>query len=191
MSRISKPLTVFFDRDGTLNQDVGYLGSVENLVLFPGVTEALARLNQGGGVGVLITNQSGVARGLISEDSLTRIHEALQQSIEAAGGYLSGWYVCPHHPNEGCQCRKPKSGLVEQAVAELDINLECSYVVGDKESDMQLACNIGAVGVLVTTSHHSQKALTYVNSGALPRRYVASNLTEAVEWILHDSSKRM
>ncbi|NKB81456.1 MAG: HAD-IIIA family hydrolase [Nitrospirales bacterium] len=191
MSSTSKPLTVFFDRDGTLNQDVGYLDSAEDLIVFPGVPEALARLNEAGGVVVLVTNQSGVARGLILEDNLARIHEALQQSIQAAGGCIAGWYICPHHPNEGCACRKPKNRLVKQAVAELNLDLTHSYVVGDKDSDMQLAYNIGAVGVLVTTSSHSDKALTYVSSGVLSRSYVASGVPEAVEWILADARRHM
>jgi len=183
-------ITVFLDRDGTLNEDTGYIASPEGFTLFPGVAKAIARLNREEAWVVLITNQSGVARGLLTFSDVDAIHHKLKVELQAEGGWVDGIFFCPHHPEEGCWCRKPNPGLIEQAQAMMEMDLSRSYVLGDKCLDMVLAQNIGAIGILVTTSPYSHEALQVVQAGALTAAYVASSFPEAVDWVIADGSGR-
>lgn len=186
----SQAVAVFIDRDGTLNDDKGYIASPDQLTLFPGVGQAVSQLNQAGMPAVLVTNQSGLARGLFSWDDLEKIHLRLCEGLHADGGVLDGLYVCPHHPDDNCHCRKPRRGLIDQASRDLGLEPRCSYVVGDKSIDMELAYNIGAVGVLVLTGPESQKARQWVTDNQMRVGFVAENFVEAVNWILTDVSVR-
>ena len=183
-----KNITIFLDRDGTLNYDAGYIKSPEELILFPDVVEAMARLKQSGTRVVLITNQSGIARGFLSEDDLHLIHRKLERDLAQQGGALDGIFFCSHHPDDACQCRKPKPGLIQQATQEFDINLSRSYYVGDKAIDMQLANTVGAKAVLVMTSEYSQDAVQAMKNKEISVSFVAENFGEAVTWILADAS---
>ena len=185
-----KGVTVFLDRDGTLNHDSGYISSPDEFILFAGVVEAIARLNQAGGSVVLVTNQSGLARGLFTLPDLEAIHRKLEKTLKAGGAWLDGIFFCPHHPNEACWCRKPNPGLLEQAEAKLGVHVSRSYVVGDKIIDMKLARNVGAVGVLVTTSSYSRESQQAVHSGEIRPEFVVCNFEEAVNWILQDAEVR-
>ncbi len=127
-----KGVTIFLDRDGTINRDTGYVRTPDELQLFPGVVAALARANHAGARVVLVTNQSGIARGFLTLDALKAIHANLCARLEAGGGWLDAIYYCPHHPDDKCSCRKPQTGMVSQAVADLAIDLSQSYVVGDQ-----------------------------------------------------------
>lgn len=189
-ARFTHPFTVFLDRDGTLNRDTGYITSPSDLVLFDGVVEAMARLKRAGSALVLVTNQSAIGRGLMTETDLEAIHRRLGAALSAGGGELDGVFFCPHRPDAGCRCRKPAIGLVEQAVAKLGVDARHSYMVGDKSMDMELARNVGAVGVLVTTSDYSHEAVRAVRMGQLDVGTIASSLAEAVEWILRDARHR-
>ena len=182
-------VTVFLDRDGTLNRDTGYVKTPEELELFPGVIEAVARLNQAGARVVLTTNQSGVARGLITTAALDAIHARLRALLEAGGASLDAIYYCPHHPDDACSCRKPRTGLVDRAVGDLGLDPSRAYVVGDQNRDMELARKIGARSVLVTTGPTSQEALTLSKSNGLRPDRVATGLGEAVDWILEDAGR--
>lgn len=177
-------VTVFLDRDGTLNPDPGYINSPDQLELLPGVPAALARLTRAGVRLVVVTNQSGVGRGLFSLADLDQIHLKLRRLVGAAGASLDGIYVCPHHPDERCHCRKPEVGMVEQAVRELGIDLSRSYLIGDHVKDMELARRAGAKGVWVTTSEHGAEAGAESRG---PAAVVVSSLDEAVTWILADA----
>ena len=181
-------ITVFLDRDGTLNHDSGYIASPAELILFPGVVDAIVRLNQGGSRVVLITNQSGIARGLMTEDDLRLVHKKLERELATKGGWLDGIFFCSHHPDDACQCRKPNPGLIHQAVKELDLKLSHSYYVGDKMIDMQLANAVGAKAVLVTTSNYSQEAVRAKEKHEIRVDFVAENFSDAVNWILADAS---
>lgn len=130
---------VFVDRDDTLVKDVPYCGRPEDLVLFPGIGKAISRLNQAGLLVIVITNQSGVARGLFTEEMLLSIHERLRHEVAMAGGRIDAIYYCPHHPDEGCSCRKPRTGLIERALEDFNIDLTRSYLIGDSEHDARLA----------------------------------------------------
>ncbi len=185
-----KGVTVFLDRDGTMNRDPGYVKTPEELELFPGVVEAVARLNRAGARVVTITNQSGIARGLLTASTLEQIHDRLRALLKAGGACLDGIYVCPHAPDEGCGCRKPATALVERAVADLGLDLSGAYVVGDHKRDMELAVRIGAKSLLVTTGPTSLQALADLQAEGRQPDYVAPGLVEAVEWIIEDVKAR-
>jgi heptosyltransferase-2 len=185
-----KGITVFLDRDGTINQDRGYLASPEQFHFFPGAIESLTRLNHLGAQVILITNQSGLARGFLSESDLLAIHRKLETSLRAHGGWLDGVFFCPHHPDEGCRCRKPNPGLIEQAQRSLPVDVSKSYLVGDKQSDMELALNVGSVGVLVMTGPYSGEVQEQVQGGVLLVGHTAHTFQESVDWIIQDSQTR-
>lgn len=183
-------VTVFLDRDGTINEDTGYVKSPTEFRLLPGVVEAAVRLKRAGARLVVVTNQSGVARGLIAPAALEAIHERLREDLERAGAPLDGLYVCPHHPEEGCACRKPKPGLVERAAAELGLDLTAAYVVGDQPRDLQLARRVGARAVLVLSGPGSREALDALKADGEAPDHVAPGLKEAADWIMADRAAR-
>jgi heptosyltransferase-2 len=174
---------VFLDRDGTLNRDVGYLCDPNQMELLPRVAAALRDLRAAGVRTVIVTNQSGVARGALTEAQLHRIHERLGRLLEAQGASIDAMYYCPHHPDDRCHCRKPDTGLVERAREQLSLELDRSAVVGDKLADVQLAHRIGATSVLVRTGHGEQ-VLKDWPVGERPPDHVANDLHAAVQWIL-------
>jgi D-glycero-D-manno-heptose 1,7-bisphosphate phosphatase len=186
---------VFVDRDGTLNREVDYLRRVSDLRLLPGAAAAVRALSAAGFAVVVVTNQSGVARGLIDPATLTAIHRTLERRLVAAGGRLAGLYVCPHHPEAGmpplrrrCRCRKPAPGLVHRAVRELDLDLARSYCVGDTAADLGLAAATGTRGVLVLTGHGRRTAAA--PAAGAPAAHVARNFRAAAEWIIDDARRK-
>jgi D-glycero-D-manno-heptose 1,7-bisphosphate phosphatase len=194
-ARPPRPPAVFVDRDGTLNREVDYLRRVDDLRLLPGAAAALRSLTAAGFAVVVVTNQSGVARGLIAPAVLTAIHHALQRRLAAAGGRLAGIYVCPHHPVAGtpplrrrCRCRKPAPGLVRRAVRELGLDLARSYCVGDSPADLGLAAATGTRGVLVLTGYGRRTAATLAPE--TPVAHVAANFRAAAEWIIDDARRK-
>jgi len=147
---------VFVDRDGTLIREVGYLARLDQIKLLPRVPEAIRLLQSHGLKVVMVTNQSAVARQIISEQQLHQIHREIERALDQGGAYLDGLYYCPHHPTEGtypyrvsCRCRKPQPGLVERACLDLGLDPRVSYVIGDQMSDMELAARSGARGILI------------------------------------------
>ncbi|MFQ5780765.1 MAG: lipopolysaccharide heptosyltransferase II [Nitrospiria bacterium] len=180
---------VFLDRDGTINEDVGYLDRLQNLSLIPGAAAAIAKLNRKGIPVFLITNQSGVGRGFFTEKFVGEVHRYLQVLLAKEGASLNGIYYCPHHPETmPCQCRKPSMGMIEKAISEYPIDLSRSYVVGDKSLDMALAQR-GAKGVLVQTGY-GKGTLQELRRSGMPPDHVSNNLSDAVEWILRDMGER-
>jgi D-glycero-D-manno-heptose 1,7-bisphosphate phosphatase len=143
---------VVLDRDGVINEDSqGYVKSVAEWRPIPGSLEAIARLCEAGISVVVVSNQSGLARGLFDRAALDAIHEEMIRQVEAAGGQLAGLFICPHGPDEGCDCRKPQPGLLRQVEAELGVSVEGVPLVGDKPSDLQLARVAGCKPILVRT----------------------------------------
>ena len=175
---------VFLDRDGTLNKDPGYLNNPDAVRLLPGVGPAIARLNAAGLKTVVVSNQSGVGRGLIEPDALEAIHHRMRQLLAEDGARLDGIYVCLHRPEEGCACRKPAPGLVVRACEELGVSAKGSWVVGDKATDVELARNVGATGVFVASGAHPEEERAKMSASGLTPDYEARDLGEAVEWIL-------
>lgn len=169
--RIKIKRAVFFDRDGTLCKDPGYLRRMEDFEVFPG-TSSLSRLKERGFLLIGVSNQSGIARGLVDEEFVKLINGIF---LDTYG--FDGFYYCPHHPDEHCPCRKPQPGLLLDARADHNIDLKRSFVVGDKELDMLLARSVGAKGILVTTGQDS----------ASPHAdYAVDNIQGAVELIMRE-----
>ncbi|MBI3620916.1 MAG: lipopolysaccharide heptosyltransferase II [Nitrospirae bacterium] len=174
---------VFLDRDGTLNRDVGYLSNPEQLELFPGVGAALRALKEAGAQTIIVTNQSGIARGVLTEATLRLIHERLSALLRAEGASVDAVFYCPHHPDDGCRCRKPETELIDRAKRQLGLALDHAYVVGDKLADARLAHRIGAKSVLVRTGHGEQ-VLKEWPDGERPPDHVANDLPAAAQWII-------
>lgn len=193
LSDLKTPLrgvTIFLDRDGTLNVEHGYVTAPEQLELHPGAAVAVARLNEAGGRVVVITNQSAVGRGLLTEAGLDAIHTRLKELLRTAGARLDAVYVCPHHPEEGCGCRKPQPGLIMRAVAELGVDLTASYVVGDRRRDVDLGRTVGSRTVLVLTGPQSAEELRAMKRDGYAADHVAESVREAANWILEDVTHR-
>lgn len=146
---------VFLDRDGTLIEDVHHGHRLEDYLLLPGTIDALGRLRQAGFRLAIVTNQSGIGRGLFGLDDYARYHGRLLDDLSAAGLEIDATYMCPHVPDAGCECRKPSPGSLLRARVELGADLAASWVVGDHVSDVRLAENAGARGILVLTGHGS------------------------------------
>jgi len=173
---------VFLDRDGVVNRDSpAFIKSPEELEMLPGAAEAIARLERAGFVVAVVTNQSGIGRGLFTEEALARTHARLIQEVEAAGGRIHAIRHCPHLPDAGCACRKPLPGLVEELGRDLQVDLASSFFVGDRPEDIQCGTAAGATSVLVLTGNTDRWD---------PERFpcapahVARDLPAAVEWIL-------
>jgi len=186
----SKAPVVYLDRDGTLNFDPGYLNQPEQLRLLPGAGQAVARLNRAGFKTVVLSNQSGLARGLITQDQLEAIHQRLRELLAEDGARLDGVFVCPHHPDEGCACRKPAPGLVHRAQRELGVSPDNAIVIGDKASDVELARNVGALAVFVRSGNVPEEEQARMAERGLAPDYVARDLTGAVRWILAEVKAR-
>ena len=144
--------TVFIDRDNTIAKDVPYCPKPENMQLLPGAGEAIRRLNDAGLLVIVITNQSGVARGFFTKKTLRKINEKMKADLAKKGAKVDAIYFCPHLPDAGCKCRKPEVGMVMQALADFPIDLSASYVVGDSEHDVELGRRIGAKPIRVSSS---------------------------------------
>lgn len=144
---------VLADRDGTLIRECHYLSDPDQVELLPGVMEGMNLLRKAGWGVVMVTNQSGIGRGLFSRDRVEQVHRRLNQSLGEGGVSLRGIYICPHRPGEGCRCRKPGTGLVELAAAELGFAPQDCWMIGDKECDIELGQRVGALSILVTTGY--------------------------------------
>ena len=186
---MSQP-AVFLDRDGTINEQMGYINHLSRFKLLPQAVAAIRRLNEAGVKVVVVTNQSGAARGYFPASLVDEIHAHLKQLLAAEGAHLDGIYVCLHGPADGCACRKPRPALMEQAARELDLDLSRSYLVGDRYSDIQTAANAGVKGILVLTGY-GRGEYEYVRPvQKVQPVHVAPDLEEAVEWILADLGKK-
>jgi D-glycero-D-manno-heptose 1,7-bisphosphate phosphatase len=193
----SKRPVVFLDRDGTLNEERGYIRNLDDLVLIPGAAKAVRKLNEAGVAAILVSNQSGAARNYYPLSHIEKLHERLQSLLSKEGASLDAVYFCPHLPApEGivaelaisCHCRKPQIGLVERAFEEHpDLNRRLSFMVGDKTADLGLANNCGAKCILVETGY----GLSLLESKAhldYKIDYQARSVLEAIDWVLLEIS---
>ena len=147
---------VFVDRDGTIARDVPYCSRPEDFELLPGVAAGIRLLNEHGFKVVVVTNQSGIARAYFTEEMLAGIHEKMQKELARHGAYVDAICYCPHHPDDHCECRKPKPGMVLQAAHDLHIDLSQSYVIGDRDIDVELAGRAGCrAGIRVSESENT------------------------------------
>ena len=151
---------IFLDRDGTINEEMGYINHIDRFKIFPFVAESIKIFSNNGFKTFVVTNQSGLARGYFTEELLEDVHKKLIDYLLENGTKLDGVYFCPHHPTEGigkyrknCNCRKPKTGLIEKAVKEHDIDLKNSFMIGDRYKDMKFAKNLNLKSGLVLTGY--------------------------------------
>ena len=182
---------IFFDRDGTLSYEIGYVNHLSRFRLLPYAVDAVRLVNASGRLAVLVTNQAGVARGYFPESLIDAVHAHVRSAMDAGGARLDGIYVCVHHPSVGpppyrqdCDCRKPRPGLLRQAETEIGADLARSWMIGDRHGDLAVAWAVGARAALVKTGY-GRGELTW-HAARWPRApdLVAENVLEAVERIL-------
>ncbi len=188
------PRAVFLDRDGTINREVEYLSHIRNLKLIEGAAKGIMLLNRHGFRVIVITNQSGVARGFFDERRVLEINAALSDMLEKKGARIDAWYYCPHHPEAGkgpyrtvCSCRKPAPGMVEQSCRDFPVDISSSFVVGDTMRDVELAWNCGMGAVLVRTGHGARVLSSAPADTTARMNYIAADLLDAAEWIIRQT----
>lgn len=176
------------DRDGTVAEEIGYVLDPSKFTVFPWAGAAVRRINESGMAAVLVTNQSAVGRGLIDHTLVESVHERLVASLHGSGARLDGLFYCPHHPNDGCDCRKPNPGLLRRAGTELNLDLSRSFMIGDQYSDILAGQAVGARTVLVLTGHGGAQREAHSESGVQPDCF-APTLEDAVRWVLEMASQ--
>lgn len=178
---------IFLDRDGVVIEGVHYLSSPRQVQLIPGTAEAIASLNRAGWPVVIVTNQSGVARGLFPAETVHAVHRHISELLLEHGARIDAYYFCPHHESGDvpefrldCECRKPKPGMLLQAAAEHGLDLANSWMIGDRESDLQAGVAAGTRTILVRTGFGSTTDITSLDRFALNLELVAKDLADAV-----------
>jgi D-glycero-D-manno-heptose 1,7-bisphosphate phosphatase len=174
---------VFMDRDGTISEEVGYMYHAGLYRVFSWSGPAIRKINEHGMKAVMITNQSGVGRGYFDTASVEEVHGILNAELATHHAKLDAIYACIHHPEAGCDCRKPNSGMLLRARDELNIDLTQSFVIGDKYLDVETAHNVGAKGILVLTGYGQGEREKYKSSNRQPD-LIAENLMAAVDAII-------
>ena len=191
--KIAKKPAVFLDRDGTLMVNVEYISNPAQVRLFTKTADALKRLKKAGFYLIIVTNQSGAARGYFPESAIHKVNQKLQQKLRAKGTGIDAFFYCPHHPKgtvksltKKCDCRKPGTGMVKQALKRFPIDLSRSYVVGDNLGDVELAKNARlAAGVLVRTGH-GRYNVAEVRKLKMKNSHIVPGIAQAARWILKD-----
>jgi D-glycero-D-manno-heptose 1,7-bisphosphate phosphatase len=163
---------------------VGYLNHVSRFRILPHAADSIRLLNQAGLAVIVVTNQSGVGRGYFPESLVHTVHELMTRQLEAAGAHLNAVYYCPHNSADGCDCRKPKTGMLKRAAQEHAIDLHESFVVGDRHGDIELARRAGARGILVRSGYGEGEYLWNASKWEFQPDFVAADLRDAVHWIL-------
>lgn len=185
---------VFLDRDGTINEEKDYLHRIEDFVFIPGAPEAIRRLRDAGFLMIVVTNQSGVARGYFSREDVDRLHEHIQRELAKIGTAIDAFYLCPHHPEKGkgefkvdCDCRKGRPGMLLQAAAEHGIDLAASWMIGDKRADLEAGRAAGCQSLLVRTGYGEEELAQ--GAGALSAA-VVDDLSAAADYILDNRLRK-
>jgi D-glycero-D-manno-heptose 1,7-bisphosphate phosphatase len=185
LERLCNPRkAVFIDRDGTINVDVHYLATPSDLILYPGVAEGIATLAKSGFLIIIITNQSGIARGNLTHEMLGEIHKRLHSLIEESGGRIDAIYYCPHHPDEKCACRKPEPGMLQKAISDLHIDPRQSFIVGDHMLDIEAGKAVGLKAVLIPEAVHEAVVEEEKKKSAAKADFECRTFPEAVKFIL-------
>jgi len=181
---------VFLDRDGTINEDYGYLKHHHQVKLIPGAAEAIKKLNAAGFKVIVISNQAGVARGLATEDSVKSVNMTVGKQVLSAGGIIDAFYYCPHHPEHGahpyktaCDCRKPETGMILKAQMKYNLDLSRSFMVGDKATDIELGKKAGLRSVFVLTGKGVGEK-PKLETKKLTPDHLGKDVLEAAEWII-------
>ena len=193
----SKPQpAVFLDRDGTINEQMGYINHISRFHLLPDAAAAIKLLNDHKIPVVVVSNQSGLARGYFPVELLDQVHGKMNRLLADQDARIDSIYICPHHPEAKeekyrvkCRCRKPAPGLLEQAARELNLDLKKSFLVGDRWSDMECAVNAGCRPILVLTGY-GRGDLQYIGpQRSVQPEFVGENLLQAVQWIIDELSE--
>ncbi len=184
---------VFLDRDGTLIEDVGYLSNEKDISLIEGAAEAVHDLKNAGFKTVMITNQAAISRGIITEDRFKEINAQILSEFSKKGADFDGVYYCPHHPTEGkgkylvnCSCRKPLPGMLLKAAQELDLDLAGSFMIGDKDIDIEAGAKAGCKTALVLTGYGNSSK----NSPRAKPDHISANILDASQWVLRKGGFR-
>lgn len=184
---------VFLDRDGTINEERGYISRFEDFRMYPFAPAAIERLNAAGLRVAVVSNQAAVARGIVPVEFVEELHRRLGRDVEAGGGRIDRVYYCPHHPDgvipefsRVCECRKPAIGMLLRAADDLGVDLRASYLVGDKLSDLEAAARAGSLPLLVRTGHGEDELGKIADPGGVRPAFVAADLAEAAAWIEAD-----
>jgi len=188
---MKKRRAVFIDRDGTLNVDIGYPRDYGRISIYPQGIEAVRRLNRAGLLALVVTNQSGIGRGLLTERELWEIHARMGDVLRAGRARIDGWYYCPHYDasaldafRKDCACRKPRPGMALQAARDFGLDLEASYMIGDKVEDIEFGRAVGATPLLVLTGYGARSLQAFRGRPDDRPAFVAADILEAVRWIL-------
>jgi len=188
---------LFMDRDGTISEEVGYVNHPSRFRVFPYTADAIKLLNENDWLAIVVTNQAGVARGYFAEDVILQVHDRLRGDLENASAQLDAIYYCAHHPSVGeppyrldCDCRKPKTGLIDRAAADFEIDLERSWMVGDRYGDLELARNARLHSAFVLSGYGRGEWEYQRGSWKLEPEVVAENLLEAVKKIIERDAAR-
>jgi len=186
---MKKP-AVFIDRDGTINEQMGYINHISRFKILPGVAEAFKILNKEGFLAIIVSNQSGVARGYFPIELVNDVHFFLKDSLLKEGAFIDGIFFCPHYPQGKiaeyaleCTCRKPKKGLIDQACETFDIDIPRSYMIGDHYTDIELADRANIKGILVKTGYGAGVVEYNLPHMSIKPNYLADDLLAAVRWI--------
>jgi D-glycero-D-manno-heptose 1,7-bisphosphate phosphatase len=175
---------VFLDRDGTIVEEVGYLNHASRFQMFPFAPAAIRKLNEKNLPVFLVTNQSGVGRGYFPESLVHTVHALIKEQLRPAGARIDDFYYCPHVLSDGCACRKPGLGMLQQAAETHGIDLQQSFVVGDRFGDIELGRRAGARKILVRTGYGEGELQWHVPKWTVQPDFIAADLCEAADWIL-------
>lgn len=187
---------VFIDRDGTINEQMGYVNHISRFVLLPGTAEGIRLLNRHQYLAIIVSNQSGVARGYFPMELIDRVHAHMKDLLAKEGANIDGIFFCPHYPRGNvpeysveCDCRKPRTGLVQKACEEFDIDMKNSYVIGDRCSDIELAERSNLQGIMVTTGYGLGDIEYVLPHKPFKPRHIAKDLLHAIRWIIEREEK--
>jgi len=187
---------VFIDRDGTINEQMGYVNHISRFVLLPGTAEGIRLLNRHQYLAIIVSNQSGVARGYFPMELIDRVHAHMKDLLAKEGANIDGIFFCPHYPRGNvpeysveCDCRKPRTGLVQKACEEFDIDMKNSYVIGDRCSDIELAERSNLQGIMVTTGYGLGDIEYVLPNKPFKPLHIARDFLHAVRWIIEREEK--
>lgn len=179
-----KKKAVFLDRDGTINEDTAYVSNINQVKLIGGAAEAIRLLKECGFLVIIVTNQSGVARGYLTEEDVGIINEYIKTLLKQEAADIDAFFYCPHHPDFGsakyrkkCTCRKPEAGMLFSAAEQYDIDLGASFIIGDKMSDITAGVKAGVKGLLISNNMEEEKV-----SDSIPV-YTGANLLDCAKWL--------
>ncbi|MBZ5642027.1 MAG: HAD family hydrolase [Acidobacteriia bacterium] len=178
---------VFLDRDGTICEEMGYVNHIDRLKIFPYAAESIRRLNEAEIPVVVITNQSGISRNIFPETLVHQIHKKMIAELASGGAWIDAIYFCPHRKEDACDCRKPHPGLLHRAAREHGLDLQRSWVIGDRYADVEMAHRAGGRGILVMTGYGKGEYELHREQWPMQPDSLADNLRDAVRLIVNEA----